>query len=33
MIKKVVFEGDSLEVIRAFPDRARQRAGYEIDRI
>jgi phage-related protein len=33
MIKTVVFEGDSLEVIRAFPDSARQRAGYEIDRI
>lgn len=33
MIKAVVFEGDSLEVIRAFPDSARQRTGYEIDRI
>ncbi len=32
-MKSVSFEGDSLAVIRAFPDNARQRAGYEIDRI
>ena len=30
MIKDVIFEGDSLEQIQAFPDRARQRAGYEV---
>ena len=33
MIKPVEFEGDVLTVIRAFPDNARQRAGYEIDRV
>jgi len=32
-MKTVSFEGDALEVIRSFPDNARQRAGYEIDRI
>jgi len=32
-MKTVSFEGDALEVIRAFPDNARQKAGYEIDRI
>jgi len=29
----VVFQGNSLETIREFPDAARQRAGYEIDRV
>ena len=32
-LKPVVFQGDSLDVIHAFPDTARRRAGYEIDRI
>jgi len=32
-LKPVIFEGDSLDVIRAFPDTARRRAGYEIDRV
>lgn len=28
----VVFEGNTLETLRRFPDDARLRAGYEIDR-
>ena len=32
-MRKVIFEGDSLEIIRRFPSIARQRCGYEIDRI
>ncbi|MDZ7663637.1 type II toxin-antitoxin system RelE/ParE family toxin [Thiohalophilus sp.] len=32
-MRKVVFEGDSLDVIRALPGDARHRAGYEIDRV
>jgi phage-related protein len=31
-MKKVVFEGDTLALIRQLPDIAKQRAGYEIDR-
>lgn len=33
MIRDVIFEGDSLEIIRAFPENARHRAGYEIHRV
>ena len=33
MIRKVVFEGNVLTVLRDFPDNARRRAGYEIDRV
>jgi len=29
----VVFEGNTLEIIRQLPDDARLRAGYEIDRV
>ncbi len=32
-MKQVIFEGNSLETIRAFPNNARQRTGYEIDRV
>jgi len=32
-MRKVIFEGDTLEVIRQLPDAARHRAGYEIDRV
>lgn len=32
-MRKVIFEGDTLTVIRELPDDARHRAGYEIDRI
>ena len=32
-MKLVVFEGDSLESLRAFPERARRNAGYQLDRI
>lgn len=32
-MREVVFEGNSLSVIRQFPDDARHRAGYEIDRV
>lgn len=32
-MKTVVFEGVSLETLRQFPDNARLRAGYEIDRV
>ena len=33
MMKTVIFEGDSLDAIRLFPERARQRTGYEISRL
>lgn len=32
-MRTVVFEGNSLEKLRQFPDGARLRAGYEIDRV
>lgn len=32
-MQQVTFEGNSLEIIRAFPVNAKQRAGYEIDRV
>ena len=32
-MKDVEFWGDSLDVIRRFPDAARQQAGYQIDRL
>ena len=32
-MKIVVFEGDTLKIIRGFPDDIRNRAGYEIDRV
>ena len=32
-MKIVVFEGNTLETLRQFPDNARLRAGYEIDRV
>lgn len=32
-MRKVVFEGDALAVIRSLPSTAKQRAGYEIDRV
>lgn len=32
-MRTVVFEGNSLEILRQFPDDARLRAGYEIDRV
>ncbi len=32
-MKLVRFEGDSLKVIRSFPENARRRMGYEIDRV
>lgn len=32
-MKPVVFENKTLEAIRNFPDEARQRAGYELDRV
>lgn len=32
-MKSVVFEGDTLEIIRQLPDDVRHRAGYEIDRV
>jgi len=31
MIKKVIFEGNTLETIRQLPNDARHRTGYEID--
>ena len=33
MIKYVVFLGDSLEQIRAFPARPRRDAGFQLDRV
>lgn len=32
-MKPVVFEGDSLEALRAFPESARQAAGFQLDRV
>jgi phage-related protein len=32
-MKPVSFLGDSLEVLRRFPSSARQRVGYQIDRV
>lgn len=32
-MKVISFEGNSLDVIRDFPDDARNRAGYELDRV
>jgi len=32
-MRKVVFEADTLVRIRELPEAARQRAGYEIDRV
>jgi len=32
-MRKVVFEGNTLETIRLLPDDARHRSGYEIDRV
>ncbi len=32
-MRKVVFEADTLDRIREVPEAARQRAGYEIDRV
>lgn len=32
-MRTISFEGRSLEVIRGFPDNARQRAGYDLDRV
>ena len=32
-MKPVVFHGGALQAVRAFPGTARQRAGYEIDRV
>lgn len=32
-MRSIVFEGDSLDVIRHFPDHARHRAGYELDQV
>lgn len=32
-MKTIVFEGDTLMRIRSFPEAAKQRAAYEIDRV
>ena len=32
-MRKVVFEGDTLALIRQFPTIVKQQAGYEIDRV
>ena len=32
-MRTVVFEGNTLTLIRQLPDKARLRAGYEIDRV
>lgn len=32
-MKNISFEGNTLDSIREFPDDARQRAGYELDRV
>ncbi len=32
-MKPIVFLGDSLEIIKAFPVPARRRAGYQLDRV
>jgi phage-related protein len=33
IVKPVTFLGDSLDALRAFPTRARQRIGYQLDRV
>lgn len=33
MTKSAEFLGDSLEVLRAFPDSARQEAGFQLDKV
>ncbi|MFO1429176.1 MAG: type II toxin-antitoxin system RelE/ParE family toxin [Candidatus Competibacteraceae bacterium] len=32
-MKPIVFLGDSLDVIRSFPESARQQAGYQLDKV
>ena len=32
-MKSVIFESNTLDIIRNFPDDARQRTGYELDRV
>ena len=32
-MKPVVFLGDSLDIVRSFPGRARRSAGYQLDRV
>ena len=32
-MKPVIFENKTLETIKDFPDKARQRTGYELDRV
>lgn len=32
-MRSVIFEGNTLEIIRPLPDDARHRIGYEIDRV
>lgn len=32
-MKPIIFAGDSLDCIRAFPENARQNAGYQLDRV
>ncbi len=32
-MKPVIFIGDALESLRAFPERARRNAGFQLDRI
>lgn len=32
-MKDVVFLGDSLDVLRSFPERARRMAGFQLDRV
>lgn len=32
-MKSVIFESNTLDAIRNFPDDARQRTGYELDRV
>jgi phage-related protein len=32
-VKPIVFLGDSLEVIRRFPEAARREAGFQLDRV
>ena len=32
-MKKVVFEGDTLDIIRQLPEKPKNRIGYEIDRL
>ena len=32
-MKPIVFLGDSLDVIRSFPESARRQAGYQLDKV